>query len=451
MFSLPVLTGGCALFESYPDRLEPVYSPYSAGQWNEASRRADELTGDGSGGTGILFRLEQGLTNRCAGDYPKSLTSFGDATNRMQANEDAAIVRISGGLESAASWFTNRNALAYQGRSGDRILAHTYMAENYLCLGQPDKAKVELRRAYDAQVRALEIHQRQVAKAEASARENASLMRKANQVFAEQFPEDRYDSATAGKADFVNPLTVLLDGIVFGGSLQAGASDLERAKKDWERMEAFIGKRPVLEEELALVKQRQTNGGAREPRVYVIYEDGLAPRLEQRKFVLPIPVDRQIYFVTLAWPVIGHGFPVHNNLLVSGNGRQMTTIRVTNTHALLQAQLRSEMAEVYTSMVLEAAAKAAAQYALQRELGGWGVLVGAVYSIALTNADLRSWLTLPNEYQFAALPVPANGRIEVGFSGGQLRGLPISPGKTTIIFIKCVNASAPPLIQTCEF
>jgi hypothetical protein len=449
---LPGLAGGCALFESYPERVAEVYSPYSSGQWSEASRRADELAGNGDGGTGILFRLEQGMAARCSGDYAKSLVAFGDATNRMQANEDAAIIRLSSGLSLASSWFTNRNALPYQGRSGDRILAHTYMAENYLCLGQLDKAKVELRRAYEAQIRALEIHQRQAAKAEAEAQKNASLVSGARKSFTQQFPDYRDDPATAAKADFVNPLTVLLDGIVFGNAPQAGAADLERAIKDWERMEAFLGKKPVLAEEIALVRQRQAGGGARVPRVYVIYEDGLAPQLEERKFALPIPVERELYVVTFAWPVIGHGVPLHQCLEVAGdNGIRTATFRVTDTHALLKVQMRSEMTAIFAGMVLEAAAKATAQYALQRELGGWGALLGAVYSIAMTRADLRSWVTLPNEYQFAALPAPASGRLGIGFPGCQIRTLAVAPDKTTIIFVKCVNPSGSPLIQATQF
>ena len=53
--------------------------------------------------------------------------------------------------QETGALLSNQAELDYEGRAYDGIMLNTYMALNYLALGEPDKARPELIRAYQRQ------------------------------------------------------------------------------------------------------------------------------------------------------------------------------------------------------------------------------------------------------------------------------------------------------------
>src|SRR5208283_5850147 len=88
------------------------------------------------------------------------------AEDEMDRYAQKAKVRVG---QEAGALLSNQANLAYEGRAYDGIMLNTYKALNYLQLGEPDKARPELIRAYQRQQDAVEINKKRIAAAQAQA------------------------------------------------------------------------------------------------------------------------------------------------------------------------------------------------------------------------------------------------------------------------------------------
>ena len=159
-------------------------------------------------------------------------------------------------------------------------MLNTYEALNYLALGEPDKARPELIRAYERQQDAVEENKKRIEKIqdEAASDTNSVAIEKAQQ-------DPKFQSAIQSNytyldnlkayADYVNPFTVYLDGLYFMANA-TDASDLERAHKSFERVQGFIGNNDYIKQDLGAVDALM-NGKPLAPTTYIIFETGCAP------------------------------------------------------------------------------------------------------------------------------------------------------------------------------
>ena len=96
----------------------------------------------------VIFRLEQGAVLRGDGQYDASNKAFDQAEEKIDQYAQTAKVKV--GRETGAI-LSNQSELPYEGRAYDGIMLDTYRALNYLNLGEPDKARPALIRAYQRQ------------------------------------------------------------------------------------------------------------------------------------------------------------------------------------------------------------------------------------------------------------------------------------------------------------
>src|SRR4029077_11899381 len=108
----------------------------------------------------IIWQLEKGAVLRGAGKYEESNKIFDQAQNKIDQYSQEAKVRVG---QEAGALMSNQANLAYEGRSYDGIMLNTYKALNYLQWGEPDKARVELIRAYQRQQDAVEANKKRIA------------------------------------------------------------------------------------------------------------------------------------------------------------------------------------------------------------------------------------------------------------------------------------------------
>ncbi len=197
----------------------------------------------------VIWHLEAGAALRAAGNYPESCRHLDAAAAKMDQYEAQGKVKV-GHLMYRLVFFyglppPNNKELPYEGRSYDKIMAHTYLALNYLATGEIDKARPEIIRAYQCQQDAVEENKRRIEEAQKA--ENKSKNQVAiKKIKADPTFDQRVDEVTKDLegfkfyADYVNPFTVYLDGLYF---LHAGTgmSDLERAHKSLNRVLEVTG------------------------------------------------------------------------------------------------------------------------------------------------------------------------------------------------------------------
>lgn len=267
----------------------------------EATKKADD---NANNKDAIIWRLEQGAVLRANGQYDDSNKAFDMAQDKIDDYAQKAKVSVS---HEAGALLSNQANLPYEGRAYDGIMLNTYEALNYLALGDTDKARPELIRAYQRQQDAVEDNKRRIQKIqdEAASNTNSVAIQKAQQdpKFLSQIQGTNYANLNNLKpyADYVNPFTVYLDGLFFMANA-ADASDLERAHKSFERVVEFDPDNNYVKQDLAVV-DGLIQGKPLTPVTYVIFETGNAPERGQIRIDIPIIVSK-VSYVGAAFPTL---------------------------------------------------------------------------------------------------------------------------------------------------
>jgi hypothetical protein len=144
------LTTGCRTYEQQNRVIQYWHQGSMTNAVAEATKMADK---NANNKDAIVWRLEQGAVLRGAGQYEASNKAFDQAQAKIDDYATKAKVRL--GQETGAL-LSNQAELDYEGRAYDGIMLNTYKALNYLQLGEPDKTRVELIRAYQRQQDAVE-------------------------------------------------------------------------------------------------------------------------------------------------------------------------------------------------------------------------------------------------------------------------------------------------------
>ena len=122
----------------------------------EATKMADQ---NAKNKDAVIWRLEQGAVLRANGQYDESNKAFDKAQEKIDQYAQEAKVKLG---HEAGALLSNQANLDYEGRAYDGIMLNTYKALNFLALGEIDKARPELIRAYQRQQDAVEDNKKRI-------------------------------------------------------------------------------------------------------------------------------------------------------------------------------------------------------------------------------------------------------------------------------------------------
>src|SRR5262249_55850777 len=123
--------------------------------------------------------------------------------------------------------------------------------------------------------------------------------------------------------------------------------------------------------------------------------------------------------------------------------------------AVIAAEFNAELPIVITKTLISAGTKAAIAFAAGYAARGQDpfvqVLVQAAafgYQYGTTQADLRTWQTLPKQFQIARFPTPSDRQISIVLpSSGVIGPIQLRDGTVNIVYIKNVNWAKPPQVR----
>lgn len=446
----------------------------------------------------------------------RSLAAFDDAARRIDEYEEAAKVKV--GSETAAL-FTNQANLPYRGRAYDKVMVHTYQALNYLQLADPDAARVELNRALQRQRDAVAANAKRIEEAQRLADEA-----RANGVQDEQGRkgaaydvdraksdprasagisaiESKFNAAILPYGDYVNPFTTFLDALVFTHQ-GADASDLERARKSWERVVNFAPENPyaradylAVEPDLggtasasssavtpaaaetptaaAAVAAHETPAVAADTPVapatlpaspapaisgaltYVIFETGSAPYRDQNRIDLPLfLVTGGISYVGMALPELSPvGGHASSLTIATSDGQTIPAALLASMDSVVAQDFKNEWPSILTKTIISTGTKATIDAVLQKQIqdqaGATGALLfklaTAVTQAAINIADTRTWRSLPKEFHYARIATPADLQLTLS-SAGASQTVTLEPAAVQAVYVKSPGAGAPLLV-----
>ena len=119
----------------------------------------------------------------------------------------------------------------------------------------------------------------------------------------------------------------------------------------------------------------------------------------------------------------------------------------------------TEFKSRFGAVVLRAVAGTLAKVSMQvasaeigGDAGGLAQLAAAIYSVLVTRADTRHWVSVPARFESARMRIDdTDGKITIAPLGGEGRTLALDPTKNHMIFVQLRTAAAQPYVDHAAF
>lgn len=453
---LILLLAGCSVsttFRPYPYKIAPLQQQLFTANPPDFLKA---LKSERRGNDKILYNLEHGRAAQLFRQTEISRNDFAAAIEAIRHNEQRALISAGQIGATLASFTTNDNALPYAGEGYERVLLHHYQALNYLLDADLSGAAVEFRWANNEQREALNRHEKELARAEREAQKKNVGNAVENSEFQRRYAQ-LDEVAGRVKNSFQNAYSFYLSGVVYElqGEENDAYIDYKKALEIYpengyvQRDVLRLARRLQMDDDLAALAKRfpalyNTTGVAAKSsggEVILLYEEGFVPPREEIKLPFFLPGG----LVTLAFPYYRGPWRDYLPLeVLTGSALLGRTEVLCDVRGLAVKSLQEKMPILLTRQVVRAVSKALAQQAAKEKFGAAGQLGMMAYSVISENADLRSWLTLPENAQILRVSLPAGPQRLRLQSPNSLLGTEIAidvkdGGKTIVYAVKTGN------------
>ena len=353
-----------------------------------------------------LGNLELGRLKMLQGDFGGSSAVLGPQLEELfdETNEGPVLKKgqIAGNI--LAGTVGDDRAIPYELPAFELLFGLQYQALNALALGEPDNARVYLRRATAVQEQLKEENEKPVEAAEEAPAEAAAEKKAADEAnaqnagtAADKITAQLSPVADAVRASYENALAWYLMGLFFS--------------KENDRSNADIAYREAGRINPAILPFTRPAPGVGQD-VIVVYEEDLVDMQEPIK--IPLPFGGTVWSVD--FPV--YGAPPHPPAQIAvevGGAVAATCAPVVNVQALAYRNLKDRIPGVAARNVTRAAVKIAAQQVAYHVDTGdagaklalmLGVFAYNTFSTVISEADTRAWQTVPEHVHLARLRLP---------------------------------------------
>lgn len=465
---LASLLGGCV--SSYPEAGAGFRAAFESGDFAAAAELAEERAENVSDPSALVWLLEAGAARRAEGRGEEAARAFERAEALITELDRRPEISLTGESLSA---FSNPLALAYRGRNADRILAAAMLALTHLETGSVERARVAMNRTLFR----LEDAKRVAARRAAIAREEGEAAGEADAAFRQRLASPELAEATRAAtvgfgvlpadAATVNPAAAWLHGLFFLHTAE-GSADLERARKSLQLVAGAAPGKAGVSADLALAEggRGRPDPGPGRTLVYVLHENGVAPRRGQETATLPLLLfEQDTPMVAIALPTLSPAPAAGETLSLSwGDGQRAATERLASVDAMMLAEFREEWPTAVTRALASATAKALVSHAAnraarenaRRNSDKTGAQLLYLASLVTTNlyagtaqADTRGWSSLPKEYLGQRLEAPRGASLSLGGAClGSPTAITLPDAKAVLVTVRTLGPAVPPVIRT---
>lgn len=388
-----------------------VQSFLKSGNIAAASKIAEEQDQSQSD---VLANMNKGILRSMRGDFKGSNAVLEKAKQRIEELYGISITEQLGAVT------INDKMRSYSGDRYEQVLLHAYMALNYIELGQPESARVEM---LQADVKMREWGEQP---------EEDPFVRYLSGIIYEMLGEPDEALVAYRKAKVLYQDSAKKQPIVMPRQL----------KKDYLRLLYRQG----LREEYRNNKHRLKMRSYKPPmqrrnvgEVVVLLHNGLAPvRGENRIQIFATEVEDM---VSIALPEYKQQKQLLNKARVRVMSKTFALETVEDVDALARHALDDDMAVITTRAIARAVIKYQSQQKIKEEGGGFAGFLATVANHLTERADTRSWITLPSEIQLVRLSLPAGQHtlsIEILNQAQRVvdkieRTVTVQPRKTTVL------------------
>lgn len=440
--------------------VRPAQQTFRAGNIDGALASLErDMPRASEGNDAVLFWLEYGSVLHHAGQFERSSEALLEAEARMAALDARPATSVSA---EAAALISNPNAVAYHGKAYDRVMSPLYRGINALLEGDAEtprqafnEAALQLADAIAWRQASIDLINEERQAWSAGARQPLRVEQTMNDPTMQSRLRDAYGDLEQFQpyAGYGNPFAELLHAVYLLGVQQDGA-DADRARTMLRRVLGMVPGNAHVPSDLAAAEQAAATGQRVRGVTYVIFATGTAPQRESNRIDLPLFFfnDTVDYF-GIALPFLVFDRAYEPDLIVRSGGVEARTQLVADMDRIIATDFQHELPLLVQRSLVSAAAKAAAAWGVNQAVDddGWvglGVRVGLIaYQYSQNTTDLRTWATLPKQFQYARIETPADGRITVQRRSGESVSFELDPDRVNIVYARSIGPGQPLLVR----
>ncbi|WP_345977025.1 hypothetical protein [Sulfurimonas sp. HSL3-7] len=408
----------------------------------------------------LLWYLNAGLAYRFDHNNSASIKAFDESEWLIKHFQEQLLnADISQGT---ASLFVNDTTAPYRGTQYDGVMANTYKAIDYLAMEDNEGARVEFNRAVDRQRRAKAYYAKLIEKnreaiEEQQRNDNKGVDVDSSMPRAKQVLNEKYPSLYSFEAypDFINPMVSYLAGIF---ALSEG--DNQKAFTLLKEAYGMNRENAYIREDLAYV-DALLDGSAlrREPLVWVIIEDGLAPVKTEWRLDVPVWIfSNNLNYVSLALPRMQTRMRAFESYSIALEDEVFPSKLLSDMDRVVMTEFKEEYPAILRRALFSAMTKAFIQYQTQRQMQNsegnaqalWALasIATTAYTIGSAQADTRSWRSLPKRFDLIRLHQPESRKFNIKTSSGLILTQVELPSRMpTLVYVKMTTAGAKPSVS----
>jgi hypothetical protein len=402
--ALLLLVSACA---SYPERTDTALRDFERGHMSNAIDAFQDVRTTGSE---FLSGVEAGTVALAAGEWDVAIEQLGRAHYVVEDAERSALISPESLGDTLLSWTLNESQQTYYGEGFERVQLHVGLALAYLAKGDLEGARVEVRLSNQ-------------------------LLESEEKLYSKEY-------RAGGLGHLLSAITYEL------------ANEPDEAYIDYERMEQKGVGTEIAGRALVRLAKRLHRDDARDMWIEKYGDSAEMPASHasivlvaavglgayKREILLPIPTPDGL----LQWAVPtyeSHPQPIsYLELRVQDSDPSVRTALLENVAQVAKENLDDRIAWLATKSAVRAVIKRELTQQLEEQAGGWGRLLGDLFTFVTERADLRCWRTLPDTWQAARAFLPAGKHeISVAADSGQVATLgtfELEPGETMFVFVR---------------
>lgn len=452
-----MLLAGCATIKSVyfnPD-FKKFRSEYISGNYAQAintimPENVPTYNRSAFGNKAIIIGMEAGVT---------ALTDekFEESTKYLDIADES-----SSGIFSFSS---------YEPKFYDKIMINTYKGIAFWAQGNTENAKTEFNRLHTKQTEAVEEHKKEIVKAEedATKSENVEQLSSTKKILDKEYTEYKNFKPYA---DFTNPFSTYISAL-FNLTSGYNKSDVENAINYMKRVKTMVSNQYIASD----IKMAEdiANGKDSSSNIWIIYEEGVAPEIEEKHIKIPFPTKSGLKMANLTLPHFISQNHSYNSLKISTSSGSASTETLADMERVIKTEYQKRYPAEVTKAVIWMVANIAAQEAtsqlinnssfgkkLDKSMGKHGGVLGdlgknklaskavsSAASVAISEVltyplNTTSWSTLPKEIQMAKISMPADKKVKITASNGQkIADVEIAKDvKNAIIYVRSPSLAA---------
>lgn len=412
--SLSLLLAACA--GTMESRLDTVRTGYADGKYMDAA-------GAFSGGT--RTDAQDNLELLISADAMFHENEFAAADAAYEVFNHRNINLTDGDIGREIGAFLGGNmANDYRPYMMDALFVSYYQLWNALAMGNMADARVIINQSYDRQQAMSREYDALVKQIQDDAQKQSAAMAQLNTE----------NSQWTAFRDIMNPALMYLSGVYF---LNTG--DFNNAKTYLVRTDGMTGSgNQYVRSDLAAARTH----GTPKNTVWVFIHDGFAPKLYEERMDMPVLSDNGMVMASLA-------------LSAPAFWDSKTPIDGAMCIADVDAMFMTEYTQYRVNEVLRAIASSTAKTALQSSLynsdSDSAPLLGmlaTMYAMSTTNAEVRTWATLPQTISVWRTARPKNGLLEIKSGGNVIANADMREPGNYLVYVRM--AGGRPLVKVIK-